>query len=227
MAKFCTKCGASVEDDVKFCPTCGAEINQPEQVEAQAEENVAAPENAEPAKRTVSFEVPDVKAAVSKLDKAKVKKYGIIAGIAVAAIVAVIIILSLIFPSPKAVVKKGLNAIAEGNATKLASVIPPFIFESDDMDKEEWIEMMEEALEDANMEDVEYEIKKIDKMSSSDKKALKEIFEELEDYIDDFDAKDITDFKTAKVRLDDGDDKYTHEYNLIKYKGRWYLWMDF
>jgi hypothetical protein len=226
MAKFCTKCGASVEDDVKFCPTCGAEINQPEQVEAQAE-NVAAPETAEPAKRTVSFEVPDVKAAVSKLDKAKVKKYGIIAGIAVAAIVAVIIILSLIFPSPKAVVRKGMNAMIEGNATKLASVLPPFIFESDEMDKDDWIEMMEEELEDADMEDVEYEIKKIDKMSSSDKKMLKETFEYLEEYLDDFDAKDVTDFKVAKVKIDDGDDKYTEEYYLIKYKARWYVWMDF
>lgn len=229
MAKFCTKCGASVTDETKFCPACGTEIAAAEEVvaEAQAAETPvenAATETAEPAKRTVSFEVPDVKAAISKLDQAKVKKYGTIGAIAVAAIVVVIVALSLIFPSPKAVVRKGINAVVQGNATKLASVMPPFLFDGDYMDKEDWIDEMEEELEDADMDDYEFEIKKITKMSTSDKKNLKEVLKYLEDYLDDFDAKDVTDYKTAKIRVDDGDDKETLEYSLIKYKGRWYLW---
>lgn len=31
MAKFCTKCGAQMEDDAQFCPACGAKVEQQSQ----------------------------------------------------------------------------------------------------------------------------------------------------------------------------------------------------
>ena len=240
MLKICPNCGATVEEDMRFCTTCGAEMNKPEDAPAPAQENVdanpqanaeaqsdAASNTSEPgAKRTVSFEIPDVKGAINKLGKEKVKKYGIIGGIALAAVILLIVIISLASPSgPEAVLKKGIDAAISGNAKQFASVLPPFMFEIDeDMDKDDYIDELEEVFEDAYLDDVEYEIKKVEKLSSSDKRAIKESLEYYEELADDFDADDVTEFKVAKVKFEDGDEDYTKEINLIKYKGKWYIW---
>ena len=36
MKKFCAKCGAQIQEDVKFCPKCGAKIQERNQEERQA-----------------------------------------------------------------------------------------------------------------------------------------------------------------------------------------------
>lgn len=220
MSKFCKNCGASLEDNTKFCSNCGTEVSACE--DAPVQENVEAPaaEGAAPAKRKLSFNIEDIKAYVSNIDKPKAIKLGSIAAAVVVAIVAIIVAISLIFPSPEAVVKKALNAAIDGNAKAYVNLLPPFLFEDED-EKEDMIELYETIFE--NMEDMEFEIKKVSKMSSSDKKDIKENLEEMEDYLDDFDADDVTDFKVVKVRIDDGDDKSTRDMNVIKYKGRWYL----
>ena len=223
MSKFCKNCGASLEDNTKFCSNCGAEVSACE--DAPVQENVEAPaaEGAAPAKRKLSFNIEDIKAYVSNIDKPKAIKLGSIAAAVVAAIIAIIVAISLIFPSPEAVVKKALNAAIDGNAKAYVNLLPPFLFEDED-DKEYIIELYEIAFED--MEDMEFEIKKVSKMSSSDKRALKERLEDLEEDFDDFDASDVTDFKIVKVRIDDGDEKSNEDIKVIKYKGRWYLWED-
>ena len=220
MSKFCKNCGASLEDNTKFCSNCGTEVSACE--DAPVQENVEAPaaEGAAPAKRKLSFNIEDIKAYVSNIDKPKAIKLGSIAAAVVVAIVAIIVAISLIFPGPEAVVKKALNAAIDGNAKAYVNLLPPFLFEDED-EKEDMIELYETIFED--MEDMEFEIKKVSKMSSSDKKDIKENLEEMEDYLDDFDADDVTDFKVVKVRIDDGDDKSTRDMNVIKYKGRWYL----
>ena len=223
MSKFCKNCGASLEDNTKFCSNCGAEVSACE--DAPVQENVEAPaaEGAAPAKPKLSFNIEDIKAYVSTIDKPKAIKLGSIAAAVVAAIIAIIVAISLIFPSPEAVVKKALNAAIDGNAKAYVNLLPPFLFEDED-DKEYIIELYEIAFED--MEDMEFEIKKVSKMSSSDKRALKERLEDLEEDFDDFDASDVTDFKIVKVRIDDGDEKSNEDIKVIKYKGRWYLWED-
>ena len=223
MSKFCKNCGASLEDNTKFCSNCGTEVSACE--DAPVQENVEAPaaEGAAPAKRKLSFNIEDIKAYFSNIDKPKAIKLGSIAAAVVVAIVAIIVAISLIFPGPEAVVKKALNAAIDGNAKAFVSVVPPFLFEDKD-EKEDAIDSLDDALDDAEIDDIEFEIKKVTKMSSSDKKSLKEDLEDTEDYLDDFDADDVTDFKTVKVRIDDGDDKHTIDIDVIKYKGRWYIW---
>ena len=192
--------------------------------ETPVQETVDAPAaEAAPAKRTISFEVPDFKALVSNIDKPKAIKIGSIAAAAVAAIIVIIVAISLIFPSPEAIVKKALNAAIDGNAKTFISAVPPFLFEDKD-EKEDAIDSLQDALEDAELEEVEFEIKKVSSMSSSDKKDLKEDLEDMEEYLDDFDADDVTGFKTVKVRIDDGGEKNTIEIDVIKYKGRWYVY---
>ena len=223
MSKFCKNCGASLEDNTKFCSSCGTEVSACEDAPVQEKVEAPAAEGAAPAKRKLSFNIEDIKAYVSNIDKPKAIKLGSIAAAVVAAIIAIIVAISLIFPSPEAVVKKALNAAIDGNAKAYVNLLPPFLFEDED-DKEYIIELYEIAFED--MEDMEFEIKKVSKMSSSDKKNIKEALEEMEDYLDDFDADDVTDFKVVKVRIDDGDEKSTEDMSVIKYKGRWYLWED-
>ena len=238
MVKFCTACGAALSEENKFCPACGAQVaptpaentasqNDPAEVDNTVVQGEEAPaETAEPdTSRTVTFKIPDVKAFINKIGADKVKKIGIIGGAAIAAIIVISIVLSIIFPSPKAVLKKGLDALVDGNAKQFVNVLPSFLYEmSEDMDKSDYIDLVEESMDDSYMEDLEYKIKKIEDVSSSDKRSLKKTFEYLEEANDDFDADDITDFKKAKVRFDDGDDSYNKEFVLIKYKGRWCLW---
>ena len=229
MAKFCVNCGATLADESKFCPTCGAKV-KPVEAEGQipqteeAVNGAAASEGT--ATRTVSVKVPDFKALIDKIGMDKIKLYGIIGGAAIAVIVVISILISVLFPSPKAILKKGLDAMVDSNARQLVSVLPSFIYElDDDLTKNDYIEILEESMEDSYLEDVKYEIRKIEDASSSEKKSLKETFEYLEEINDDFDASDITGYKKAKVRIDDGDDTYTKEFILIKYKGKWCLWI--
>lgn len=229
MAKFCANCGATLADESKFCPTCGAKVKPVEAEEQipQTEETAnGAAASAEPVTRTVSVKVPNFKAIIDKIGMEKVKLIGIIGGAAIAVIVVISILISVLFPSPKAILKKGLDAMVDSNARQLVNVLPSFIYDMDeDMTKNDYIEMLEESMEDSYMEDVKYEIRKIEDASSSEKKSLKEGFELLEEINDDFDASDITGYKKAKVRFDDGDDTYTREFTLIKYKGKWCLWI--
>lgn len=229
MAKFCANCGATLADESKFCPTCGAKVKTVEPVEEipQTEEVVnGAAASAGTATRTVSVKVPDFKAIIDKIGMEKVKLFGIIGGAAIAVIVVISILISVLFPSPKAILKKGLDAMVDSNARQLVSVLPSFIYElDDDLTKNDYIEILEESMEDSYLEDVKYEIRKIEDVSSSEKKSLKENFEYLEEINDDFDASDITGYKKAKVRIDDGDDTYTKDFILIKYKGKWCIWI--
>jgi len=212
-------------------PPQGNGYYQQPQGDMYAQQNYPPNNQAAPAPNpVVSFATKlfnDAKDFVNKLGKEKLIKYSIIGGSAlVVIIVAIVIVVNLLFPSPKAVLQKGLDAVINGNAGQLVSVLPPFLFEMDeDMDKEDYIEQIEETFEDAETEDIKYEIKKIENASSSERRAIRTTLELYEDYLDDFDAKDVTEFKVAKVKMKDGGDTSTEEISLIKYKGRWYLWM--
>lgn len=225
MSKICANCGAELLDDSKFCPTCGTEVKPAEFAEQviKNEETVsdATTANAQPElTSTVSIKVPNVKAIADKVGMDNIKKYGIIGAAVVAAIIVISILISVIFPSPKAVLKKGLDAIIDCDAKQFVSVLPSFYFEMDeDMDKSDYIDMLEESMEDSDMEGAEYRIVKIEDATSSEKREIKKRFEYLEEIIDDFDAEDIKGVKIAKVKIDGK----TEEMTLIKYKGKWCL----
>ena len=224
MSKICAKCGAEMLDDSKFCPVCGAEVKSQEATEQVAKGEQPQGDNTTDAApeltSTVSIKVPNVKAIANKVGTDNIKKYGIIGAAAVAAIIVISILISVIFPGPKAVLKKGLDAIVDCDAKKFVSVLPSFYFEMDeDMDKSDYIDMLEESMEDSDMEGAEYRIVRIEDATSSEKREIKKRFEYLEEIIDDFDAEDIKGVKIAKVKIDGK----TEEMTLIKYKGKWCL----
>ena len=211
-------------DDSKFCPVCGAEVKSQEATEQVAKGEQPQGDNTTDAApeltSTVSIKVPNVKAIANKVGTDNIKKYGIIGAAAVAAIIVISILISVIFPGPKAVLKKGLDAIVDCDAKKFVSVLPSFYFEMDeDMDKSDYIDMLEESMEDSDMEGAEYRIVRIEDATSSEKREIKKRFEYLEEIIDDFDAEDIKGVKIAKVKIDGK----TEEMTLIKYKGEWCL----
>lgn len=241
-AAFCPTCGAGMNNPAEAPsqpPQGNGYYQQPPQGNGyyqQPQGNMYAQQNYPPNNQAapgpnpvISFAnkcINDAKAFANKLGKEKLIKYSIIGASAlVALIVAIVVVVNLLFPSPEAVLKKGLNAAINGNAEQLVSVLPPFLLETDDMDKEDFIEELEEEFEDSEYEDIEYKIKSIKKVSSSEKKSLKSALKLYEDLTDNFDADQVTDFMVAEVRIDDGGDKSTVDIPLIKYKGRWYLWM--
>ena len=120
-------------------------------------------------------------------------------------------------------VEKALNAVMKGKAKTLVTTIPPFVFTDEDA-KNEAIDEFDNMLDDAELDDIEFEIMDVSKMSSTDRDSLMNDLKYYKENIADFDIDDITDFKTVKVRIDDGDHRITVELDLIKYKGKWYIW---
>lgn len=205
MARQCTNCGVQNDDSTVFCTNCGTPLQEP----AQAPQ----PQN----------KLDEILAKL-KLSRPQAKKYGIMAIAAIAVIIVAVILINVIFPGPKAVVKKFLNAVEKGNAKAIVNCMPSFMWEDED-EKDEMIEELEEMYEDYEIESVEYEIKEVKKLSNKDQKYYEEIFEYYEDINDEFDADKVTDYKKAEVKVvietDDGKIRETVDFILIKYKGQW------
>lgn len=244
MAKFCTGCGKQLNDDAKFCTSCGTKVAAPKQ---QSEEPEIEPvNNEEPVIQPVEEEKPIEQPAVAnapktkqvtlsvnlekfkldKIDKEKVKKYGTIAAIAVASLVAIIIIFSLIFPGPKAIAKKHLKALKNADGSAYADTMAPFISEIifDDYKTKEIDDHLEDLLDDKFFgEKVKFKVTDVDDISSSKKREYREEFRDMEEYIDDFDADEVTKIKKVRVsaKFDGDEEKYT--LYMIKYDGKWYV----
>lgn len=216
MAKFCNNCGAQVDDAAQFCGNCGNQF--------------AAPQPApQPQYQQPVYAAPEVPAEAPAPVKKSPKKLIILLGIIGAALILTIILIRLIFPSPKSVIKKGIKGINNANPNAIVKVIPPFMFE-DAEDKEDAIENIEDYLEEFEEEydgeKIKYEIKEIEKLSASERKSMKATFELIESFgsYDDFDADRVSDMRKAEVELEiDGDDADV-ELILIKYGGKWYIW---
>ena len=228
MAKFCSNCGEPLEDGIKFCASCGAKVEETEAAAPQVEETEAAapqvegeisePAN-EPKKLSVSFKVPDFK----NITKEDYKKYGKIAGIALACLVAFIVLLSAVFSGPRAVVKKFVKGM-NGNVNAIVDVMPPFYFEAMDMTKKEYKEELREEFEDRDDDEkIKCKIKKVEKLSSSDAEEYRTMFEMIENVVDDFDASDIKKFKSVTVKLTYDGETETEDIIVFKYKGKWYI----
>ena len=201
MAKSCPKCGAQLEDNATFCTSCGVKLTP-----------TPAPKKACPLNGLL-------------------KKYNplVLGGVVLAAIVALVLVFSLLFPSPKVVARKYASGLINGNAKKVVSCLPKFWFEDSD-EKKEYIEDLADFLEDLELKEydkVKFEIKDVHTLSKSERKQLENKLESYEDDHDGFDADSINVKKARiveiKVTIKDGGETYRRTFDVlvVKYKGQW------
>ena len=222
MAKFCPKCGSALDDNAVFCTSCGENMN------SYAQNSTPTPEsnpNPNPGKKP-NIKLPAFVANILSLPKKKLMIYG---GIALAAIVAIIVAICLIFPSPKMVVRNYMNGILHKNAGQIINCSPSFMWEDSD-EKKEAKENLEEYLEDMELDEydkVSYEIIDVNKLSKSQRESWERTLESYEDRYDKFKASNCN-LKTAKeievkVTIKDGGDTHriTVKFIVMNYRGIW------
>lgn len=237
MSKFCANCGAELNDTDVFCTSCGAKIDvQPAENHSEATQPEITQADAKKlpflAKLSKFIEFPNfgelVKnpAQVTKLPKKQLFTLG---GTVIIAILAIILILAIIFPSPKAVVRKYMRGILNENAKQVVSCMPSFMWE-DKEQKETAIEDLEDTFELLDLDEydkIKFEIKDVNKLSRSERNELESMLKMFEIAYDDFEA-DSVNVKKAKivdVKVTVKDGGYTHRLDvsflMIKYKGQW------
>lgn len=242
MAKFCTNCGNQLDENAKFCANCGTAIagNTPEPApavedvaEVASDEVTVVAEDVQnveqtqaeptPATATGSAFMAKVDAFLAKIKLDRVKAL-IISG-AVVGVIVIAIALSVIFPSPKTVVKRFMNGVEDMNAKAIINTMPSFIWDNDKDEKEDAIESLEKTLDYLEVEDLEYTIKKVKSLDDDDIEEYEDSFKALEKYFDEFNADDVKAMKEVKVKVSaeiDGEDaSETMTFVLIKYKGQW------
>ena len=249
MAKFCPNCGAMLDDSTVFCSSCGTKVEsqpQPQYNQSQYaqpqydQQQFAQPDPqyqyAQQPQQDPNYNqyanygyqadpAPQPTAPNGGKKKSK-KKFFIIGGIALTLVIAIVLVCVLVFfPSPKSVANKFMNAVVDGDAEKAVDYMPSFLWENDDDTKEELINYLDEYLFDYLIDeyDIEFELDDADDLSRSEKEELKALFEECEEYIDDFDADDIDVDKAKIIEAEltiDGDDEETMILVIIKYKGQ-------
>ncbi len=235
---FCQKCGNQMQDNEKFCTACGAPVeNDAETPQNQPAGSAPAPQTPPTANKIVDF----VKAHIIPLAG------GLIALIAIIAIVAGIVT----GQSAEGIAKKYVKAVGGGELKKadgymLISTEDAFekaakaadkeldeyledTYNCDSM-KEYWNdneEDMEDMLEDNYGKSVKVSIKKVKKVDKYSNKKLKEFRNEHEKYFDAFEmdsekVKAVADV-TIKTEIKGKDDDDTTEMTitLVKYKGKW------
>lgn len=242
MSKFCNKCGAELEDDVKFCDKCGFPQEATSSVSSAAES----------VSSTVSNTVSGAADAIKS--KGFNPAYIGIGAVGIVAIVLICLIVSLFSGSPKSTVKAYMKAFEKGDVEKMLNVTIPkkivdqyFDEHMKDVDKDDFIDVYTESykalwdgLKDEGKVKVEYEIKKLENVKKLDKlkKELKDRdIKDLEDVQDGLDKMfDDTDFDSDKVKKAYAAEVKTvitvdkkKEYSdtavvlIFKYKGDWYL----
>lgn len=220
MAKFCPKCGSALDDNAVFCTSCGENMNSYAQ-NPTPESNP----NPNPGKKP-NIKLPAFVANILSLPKKKLMIYG---GIALAAIVAIIVAICLIFPSPKMVVRNYMNGFLHKNAGQIINCYPSFMWEDND-EKKEAKEELKDALEDLELDEydkVSYEIIDVNKLTKSQRESWESRLESYEDIYDKFKASNCN-LKTAKeievkITIKDGGDtrRTTVSFILINYRGVW------
>ena len=139
MAKFCAQCGAPMDDDARFCGECGAPVESTDPVHP-AEDGIpeiplepAAPEGGEPegapqgapqAEEAPQWTAPSASDQPPR-EKKPLPKWAKPVIIAVAAVIVVVVALSLILKSvndPEKVVDNCLSAMADGDFAAFSKV---------------------------------------------------------------------------------------------------------
>lgn len=245
MSKFCQNCGKPLDDTMRFCDGCGASQQEaPQQEVPQQEVPQQAPvATAAPKKEGFSFNkvVGEVKTFANGLVnrcKADKKFMYTCIGIAAAAVVVLVLLLSLVFGSGGMTkpIDTMIDVTFKGKVSKIKDLAPDDYWEwyedEYDMDIDDIIDDAEDEFDDVidYYEDeygdnirVSYKVEKKKKLSD---KKLKGIAEALADRYD-LDEDDFTEAYELDVEMtikgSDDDDTDDSEMTVIKYKGKWYL----
>ncbi|MCD8094753.1 MAG: zinc ribbon domain-containing protein [Ruminococcus sp.] len=234
MSKFCTSCGAQIDDNTAFCPNCGA-AQQADAVNPNTAYQAysAANNNAQPTFDEVSYNYAGDIGAVQEIGKAKNNNtiIGLCAVLLVVIIAAAVLLAIFVFgkkdyeePIEKlclAIEEADGGAFADAYADYLVDYMDYNFEEYYDCDTEEWFEeyILEDGLdylEDEYGDDIKVSYKVTDKEKLDD-----DDLEDLEDEIkDEYDEKvDVTEGYKLEVEITvkGEDDKETFDGDIFVY----------
>ena len=213
MAKFCGNCGAKMDDAARVCGNCGTPFAAAP-APAQAPYQPAAQMPYQPPYQAQNG------AAFQTAKKKDPKKIGLIAGAGAAALVVLILIISLISGGSgyKGAVKTFFKGLEKNDAKKVASVaLLPSYFDEDDI---------EDLFELGDYKKVKYKIISKEKIDKDD-------LEELNEYIEAFtdSGKKVKKGYELKVKVTvkykDGDSETDEEtLYVLKVGSKWKVFMD-
>ncbi len=253
MARFCTKCGAPLNEQSAFCTTCGAP-NVPVAPEAAPIPAAPVVQNVPPVQQnTVPVSAPVApkssnfftdlwdkvqKFCVNFIEMGKKDpKVFIVPGAILVGVIVLIVVLSLVLGGGgyKSVLNDYCDLL-EGNAAKIEKMAPKEYWEwyEDEYDDsvDDLIDEFEEYYEDDIIDMLEDELGDNIKVSYEIKKekelkdkVLEGIAEGLDDQYD-IDAK-VTKGYDLKIKMtiegSDDDESSTLELSVVKINGKWYL----
>lgn len=244
MSKFCTSCGAQLDDNATFCTSCGAQLGngapsaapQPTAASnagaafqnAASQAGDAVKDGFNKAKESLSME--NIKNLKSNPNKTTLVVLG---GIVIVAIIVIIVLFNLIFAHPyKGTLDDYFKAIAKNDPDLYKDTMPEYQIEylednrGDDFDIDEYVEnildSISDELEDKYGDDIKitYDIKEEKKLTD---KKLDDIKDDIKDT---YDAKvKVTKGYKVKMKLkikgDDDDRTDTVTFTMAKVDGKW------
>jgi hypothetical protein len=168
-----------------------------------------------------------INGVVDKLKTNKPLMIGAIAGVAVVAVLVIVLGASLLNPS-KNVVSKYMSGMKSFNAEKIAKLYSEEMLEAQyDGDRDDLVDELEEQFEEYEDEDYKITGYKIRECETYSEDELEDLAETLEEYYD-IDEKDVKAAKKYFVRVNvDEDGEKNIRYNsvtVIKIKNKWSLY---
>ena len=242
MSKFCTTCGAQLDDNATFCTSCGATQGE------QPKQESAAASAADTVKNTFSdikdkVDVGAIKDSLTidniKSLKSNPNKNTIIAlsCIGVVALIVIIIILCAIFSGGyKKPIDNLFNAMEDGDGKSLMKIYPDVLLECDDFedkikdmdydDAEEYFDEIADQLNDVAEEDYGKDIKISYKVTDKDELSSKKL-KDIKDSLKEQGAKNVkvtagyeVDME-VKIKGDDDEDEDDMTIVVAKVNGQW------
>ncbi len=217
MSKFCGNCGTMMDDSAVICGNCGS----------------ALPETQAPAKK--ANPLSGVVDGVKNGNKSNLIKVGI----AVVALVVVIVLISSLFSGGSdKIIKKFIKAYDKENPEAIVKIVAPYIVDLADKAHEDLEDAFEEEIEEfydymeEELDTDKFSIKyKIEEKEEWDKDDLEDYVDEmkygLEFYDIDFDDDKLTkgyEYEVAVTVKGGGDDEKVDLFvTVVKYDGKWYL----
>lgn len=179
MSKFCTSCGASLDDNATFCTSCGAKL-------AAAPQQTAAPVYQSSTEATASDKTP-LDSLKEKFNLEAIKNnpnknaFIAIGAIAIAVILILVLLLSIFGDSYKKPIKNYFKAVTSGDVDKYVKALPEFITKDSNFKESTWEKKLENKLDKLEKEfgddvKISYSIKDKEKLSKSDLKEAKAMY---------------------------------------------------
>ena len=225
--KFCPTCGTQLPDDAGFCTNCGTRFESQPQPQQQAPNYGYQAPYGQQAPRAPK---PPKKSIIDKIKSMDKKKLIMLGGAVLAAIIAIVVALSLL-TGPKALARKYVNAYLKGNAKQYVNCMPSYEFD-DKEDKEDTIEYYEDYFDDRDEEYKNIKIQKVvvKKASKDQREYYEDRIEDWEDYYDNFKPKkfNVNSLKYVSVFVtwkDEDGNPCSRVFNfyMAKYSGKWVI----